>query len=60
VLHTGERRVTYRVWWRDPKRKFGKLRRNERKTLYRILKKPVERVWAGMNCVRTVASGESF
>jgi len=50
VLHTRERRVTYRVWWRDLKRQFGKLWRNEWKTLECILQKPVERRgldWSG-------------
>jgi len=60
VVHTGERWVTYRVWWRDLERQFGKLWRNEWKTLCRILKKPVERAWAGLIWLRTVTSGEPF
>jgi hypothetical protein len=60
VVHTGERRVTYRVWWRDLKRQFGKLTRNEWKKLYCILKKPFERAWAGLMCLRTVTSDEAF
>ena len=60
VVHTGERRVTYRVWWWDLKRQFGRLRRNEWKTLYCILKKPVERAWARLMWLRTVTSAEPF
>jgi hypothetical protein len=56
----GGGRFTYRVWWRDLKRQFGKLRRNEWKTFYRILKEPFERAWAKLIWLRIVTSGEPF